>query len=385
MLKTFKFFTSQSIVFGFGALDRLGDELAGFGAKKVLLVADSMLEKLGIAGKVKEAAEEKGIEIGLFTKIEPNPSIELAEEAAELVRSEKYEAVIGLGGGSSMDVGKIAAMLATNPGGPRDYIGVEQVKRFGIPTVMIPTTAGTGSEVTNAAILADHEKNMKFGTMSRFLTPTMCLVDPDLLVTLPSKVTASTGLDALTHSVEAYTGLAAYPMTDLFALESIRLIGKYLRRAVANGKDLEARYNMSLAAMYGGIAIATATVGAAHALAYPIEGIFGTAHGDTNGLMLPYVVEFNSLGNIPKFAKVAEAMGEKVDHLPEREGALKASEAIKKLCEDIEVPLHLSEIGVSEDHIDDLAEKAFSIKRICNNNPRELTLEKVKEIYRKAL
>ena len=283
-----------------------------------------------------------------------------------------------------MDVAKISAMLAKNPGTPRDYLGVEKVNRFGIPTVMIPTTAGTGSEVTNAAILADHDKNMKFGTMSRFLTPSMALVDPNLLMTLPAKVTASTGLDALTHSVEAYTGLAAYPITDLFALKSIELIGTYLRRAVANGKDMEARYNMSLAAMYGGIAIATATVGAAHALAYPIEGIFGTAHGDTNGLMLPYVVEFNALSNIPKFVNIAKAMGEKVDHLSEREGALKASESIKKLCEDIEVSLHLSEIGVTEDQIDDLAEKAFSIKRICNNNPRELTLEKVKRIYRDA-
>jgi alcohol dehydrogenase class IV len=385
-MKTFKFFTSQSIVFGCGALDRLGDEILGFNSKKVFLVADPVLEKLGIVDRVKNAIEKSEIEVVLFTKVEPNPTIELGEEAAEIVRSQKdIGAVIGLGGGSSMDVAKISAMLAKNPGSVRDYIGVEKVKQFGLPTIMIPTTAGTGSEVSNASILADKQKHLKLGTMSRFLTPSLALVDPCLLTSLPPSVTASTAMDALTHAVEAYTANKAYPMTDLFALKSVELIGKYLRQAYSNGENLEARYNISLAALYAGIAIATASVGAAHALAYPVEGEYNLAHGVANGLMLPYVSEFNMLSNLGKFGEIAKAMGERTEGLSERDAALKGVEAIKQLCVDLSIPLHLREFGIKEDVLDHLSEQAFGIKRIIDNNPRKLTLADIKKIYTMAL
>jgi len=385
-MKTFKFFTSQSIVFGCGALDRLGDEILGFNSKKVFLVADPVLEKLGIVDRVKGAIEKSQIEVVLFTKVEPNPTIELGEEAAEIVRSQKdIGTVIGLGGGSSMDVAKISAMLAKNPGSVRDYIGVEKVKQFGLPTIMIPTTAGTGSEVSNASILADKQKHLKLGTMSRFLTPSLALVDPCLLTSLPPSVTASTAMDALTHAVEAYTANKAYPMTDLFALKSVELIGKYLRQAYSNGENLEARYNISLAALYAGIAIATASVGAAHALAYPVEGEYNLAHGVANGLMLPYVAEFNMLSNLGKFGEIAEAMGERIEGLSERDAALKGVEAIKQLCVDLSIPLHLRDFGIKEDVLDHLSEQAFGIKRIIDNNPRKLTLADIKKIYTMAL
>ncbi len=385
-MKTFKFFTSQSIVFGCGALDRLGDEILGFNSKKVFLVADPVLEKLGIVDRVKGAIEKSQIEVVLFTKVEPNPTIELGEEAAEIVRSQKdIGTVIGLGGGSSMDVAKISAMLANNPGSVRDYIGVEKVKQFGLPTIMIPTTAGTGSEVSNASILADKQKHLKLGTMSRFLTPSLALVDPCLLTSLPPSVTASTAMDALTHAVEAYTANKAYPMTDLFALKSVELIGKYLRQAYSNGENLEARYNISLAALYAGIAIATASVGAAHALAYPVEGEYNLAHGVANGLMLPYVAEFNMLSNLGKYGEIAKAMGERVEGLSERDAALKGVEAIKQLCVDLSIPLHLRDFGIKEDVLDHLSEQAFGIKRIIDNNPRKLTLADIKKIYTMAL
>jgi len=385
MINTFKFFTSQSIVFGLNSLDLLADRVKGFEVKKILITTDPILGKLGITDKVKSAVEKSDIDVVLFNKIYQNPSIELAEECAELVKAKDIELVIGLGGGSSMDVAKISAMLAKNPGTVRDYLGVEKVKRFGLPTIMIPTTAGTGSEVTNGAILADKKKHLKFGTMSSFLIPSVALVDPCLAVSLPPSITASTAMDALTHSVEAYTALKASPMTDLFAFKSIELIAQNIRKAVSNGADLEARYNISLAAMYGGIAIATASVGAAHALAYPIEASYNLAHGVANGLMLPYVVEFNMLSDIPKFVDIARAMGENVYNLSSREAALKGVHAIKQLCLDLEVPLHLSEVGVTEEVLDNLTEQAFSIKRLINNNPRILTVEKIKNIYKNAM
>lgn len=385
MIKTFNFFTSQSIVFGLNSLDLLANKVKDFEVKKILIVTDPILEELGITGKMKSALEKKDINVVLFNKIHQNPAIEIAEECAELVREEVIELVVGLGGGSSMDVAKISAMLAKNPGTVRDYLGVEKVKRYGLPTIMIPTTAGTGSEVSNGGQLTDREKHLKFGTISRFLTPTLALIDPCLTVSLPPAVTASTGMDALTHSIEAYTALKASPMTDLFALKSIELIAQNIRKVVSNGADLEARYNISLAALYGGIAMATASVGAAHALAYPMEGSYHVAHGVANGLMLPYVVEYNMLSDISKFVDIAKAMGENVYNLSSREAALKSVQSIKQLCLDLEIPLHLREIGIKEEILDSLAEQAFNIKRLINNNPRILTLEKIKEIYKNAM
>jgi alcohol dehydrogenase class IV len=284
-----------------------------------------------------------------------------------------------------MDIASITSVMMTNTGTVYDYFGINLVKNPGIPTILIPTTAGTGAEATPNAILTDTKEKLKKAIVSPYILPRVAIVDPLLHLSMPPSVTSSSGIDALTHAVESFTSNNANILTDLFAKESMIMIGRSLRTAVANGNDREARYDMAIGSLYAGISLANAGVTAVHALAYPLGGQFNVAHGIANGLLLPYVMEFNVLGNIPKFAQIAQFLGEKLNHLSLLDQAYQAAKAVKAIYRDLKIPQSLTELKVPKGAIPTMAKAAVNVTRLMGNNPRTMTLQDVEGIYEKAL
>lgn len=383
--KIISFRSPHLILAGMGSLERLGEEAKALGTKKALLVTDKGVMTSGIGEKAQALLKKEGIELDVFDKVISDPDIGCAEACIEIAKRDKYDLILGVGGGSSMDIASAVSVMCTNPGTVRDYLGINLVKNPGIPTILIPTTAGTGAEVTPNAILTDVEAKLKKAIVSPYILPRVAIVDPLLSVSMPPQVTSSSGIDALTHAVESYTSNKATIMTDLFAKEAIILIGQSLRTAVANGNNLQARYDMSIGSLYAGIALANAGVTAVHALAYPLGGQFKVAHGIANGLLLPYVMEFNVLGDIPKFVQIAQYLGEKVEHLPFVEQAYHASKAVKAIYRDLKIPQSLTELKVPKEAIPEMARAAMNVTRLMGNNPRDMTVEDVERIYEKAL
>jgi alcohol dehydrogenase class IV len=373
------------ILAGVNSLERLGDEAKAVEAKKALLVTDKGVVESGIGERVQALLKKEGIEIDIFNEVIPDPDIGCAEACIEMAKSERYELILGVGGGSSMDIASVASVMSTNPGRIQDYLGINLVKKPGIPTILIPTTAGTGAEVTPNAILTDVEAKLKKAIVSPYILPRVAIVDPLLSLSMPPPVTSSSGIDALTHAIESYTSNNATVLTDLFAKEAIMLIGRSLRTAVANGNNLQARYDMSIGSLYAGIALANAGVTAVHALAYPLGGQFNVAHGIANGLLLPYVMEFNVLGDIPKFAQIAQLLGEKVEPLPLLEQAHRAANTVKAIYKDLKIPQSLTELKVPKEAIPGMAKAAMNVTRLMGNNPREMAVEDVERIYEEAL
>jgi len=373
------------ILAGFGALDRLGQEAMNIGARKALIVTDKGVINSGIEKKVKDHLDKNGVSVGIFDDVMSDPDIANAEACIEVGKKDRYDLIIGVGGGSSMDIASIASVMMTNAGTVHDYFGINLVKNPGIPTILIPTTAGTGAEVTPNAILTDTKEKLKKAVVSPHILPRVAIIDPLLHLSMPPSVTSSSGIDALTHAIESYTSNNATILTDLFAKESMILIGRSLRTAVVNGNDMEARYNMAIGSLYSGISLANAGVTAVHALAYPLGGQFNIAHGIANGLLLPYVMEFNVLGNIPKFAQVAQFLGEKVEHLSLLDQAYQAAKTVKAIYRDLKIPQSLTELKVPKEAIPVMAKAAVNVTRLMGNNPRTMTVQDVERIYEKAL
>jgi len=383
--KVVSFRSPHLILAGVNSLERLGDEAKAVEAKKALLVTDKGVVESGIGERVQALLKKEGIEIDIFNKVIPDPDIGCAEACIEMAKSERYELILGVGGGSPMDIASVASVMSTNPGRIQDYLGINLVKKPGIPTILIPTTAGTGAEVTPNAILTDVEAKLKKAIVSPYILPRVAIVDPLLSLSMPPPVTSSSGIDALTHAIESYTSNNATVLTDLFAKEAIMLIGRSLRTAVANGNNLQARYDMSIGSLYAGIALANAGVTAVHALAYPLGGQFNVAHGIANGLLLPYVMEFNVLGDVLKFAQIAQLLGEKVEPLPLLEQAYRAANAVKAIYKDLKIPQSLTELEVPKEAIPGMAKAAMNVTRLMGNNPREMAVEDVERIYEEAL
>jgi alcohol dehydrogenase class IV len=373
------------ILAGLGAFERLGPEAKGMGATKAFVVTDKNVIDSGIGKKAQEILGKEGIGVEFFDRVIPDPDVACFETCLEMAKKQKFDLIIGIGGGSSMDIASITSVMLTNPGTVYDHFGVNLVKNPGVPVILIPTTAGTGAEVTPNAILTDTKAKLKKAVVSPFILPRVAIIDPLLTVSMPPSVTSSSGIDALTHAVESYTSNNANILTDLFAKEAMILIGRSLRTAVANGNNLEARYDMSIGSLYAGISLANAGVTAVHALAYPLGGTFNVAHGIANGLLLPYVMEFNVLGNIPKFAQIARFLGEKVDQLPLLDQAYQAPRAVKAIYRDLKIPQSLTELKVPREGIPDMAKAAMNVTRLMGNNPRAITVQDVERIYEKAL
>jgi alcohol dehydrogenase class IV len=398
--QTWTFHSAGQLLFGRDAVRQLGEVAGRLGARRLLLVTDPALLKAGLVERVHAPLSEGGVSVEIFPDGEPEPSLRAAEACLAMARRCQPDAVLGLGGGSNMDLAKITATALRHGGGPRDYVGDDKVPGPVAPLVCVPTTAGTGSEVSAAAVLTDTDARMKVGVLSNYLRPQVAVVDPLLTVSCPPKVTADSGIDALTHAIEAYTAVdnatfplppgertvyqGRHPMSDVLAEKAIALVGRHLRAAVADGGDLEAREGMALGATLAGLAFSNVGVAAVHALEYPVGGATHCSHGAGNGLLLPAVMRFNLPARVKEFAVIARLLGEDVLGLTEPQAAERAVTAVERLRADVGIPQRLRDLGVTEGQLRPFAEKAFGIRRILRVNPRPVTVEDLEGIYRAA-
>jgi alcohol dehydrogenase len=381
MKKTFSFTGAKKIVFGNGSFDELGEYIKELGGDKPLIVLDKNLSEAGFREKVSNLLDRGGIKYAIFDRVEAEPALELADQGAKIALKEKCDSVVGIGGGSAMDVAKAVAVLAANKGKAVNYLGLNKVPGQGLPKIMVPTTAGTGSEVTFTAVFSRKDLKKKEGINSPYLYPELALLDPQLTLSFPPGPTAATGIDALCHAIESYTSLNSSPMSELVSLEAIDLISSNLRACVHDGSNLEAREQMLLGSLYAGLGLANAGVGAAHSLSYPLGGKYGISHGLANTIMLPPVMEFNLPAALEKFAVIASVMGEQTDDLPLRDAAYLAVEAVEALIEDCGIYTGLKELGIPEEEFPELAKVAMTVARPLENNPRKMTLEDAIEMY----
>jgi len=385
MSKVATFRVPGQITFGAGAIETVGAEAKGLGASHAFVLSDPNLQKLGVTDRVVASLSTQGVRSTVYAEIEFEPSIQSVAPAAESARASGCDLVIGLGGGSTMDTAKAVAMLTRNAGQAEDYLGIGLVKQHGVPMILMPTTSGTGAEITPNALFYIPAAREKRAVVSPHIIPDVALLDPLVTLTVPPPVTAATGLDALSHAVESYTSLNASPLTDLYALEAIRLIGAHLRTVVANGSDLAAREGMLRASLYAGIGIGNAGTNVVHALAYPLQGQHRVTHGVANSLLLPYGMEFNALSNLSKFADVAEALGEPIAGLSPRSAAARSTDACRELSQDIGIPRTMREVGIKLQDIEDLVDGAMKMTRLLVNNPRQVRPEDARAIFERAL
>jgi alcohol dehydrogenase len=385
MSKVWEFASTQRVVFGKGSINQLNDILLDLHAKRVFIITDPGIKNAGILDKVAATLDEKEFQVEIFSEAQAEPSIEVALECFDFAKSKQdTDVIIGLGGGSSIDLAKVTALLMAHGGNPRDYFGEFKVPGQVAPMIAIPTTAGTGSEVTPVAVVTDTENKLKVGISDNYLRPTVALLDPELTVGLPAYVTACSGIDALSHAIEAYTAKpfssvvanekilfqGSQPVSDALAFSAIELIAENLVVAVRQGSNLEARSNMLLASMLAGMAFSNAGTALSHALAYPIGGLVHSPHGEVTGLMMPYVMNFNASVVPEKMIKIANAFGIQTKKMNKNEAAKAAGEAVLQLLKDIGLPTKLNQIGIKEENLDEIGRRTLGISRLVRNNPR---------------
>lgn len=374
------------LIFGSGTSAQVGEECRRLGVRRGLIVTDEVLLKLGVLDNIKQALKQAKIQLTIFSGVFTEPTVEFVQEGIKSYRENGCDFLLAVGGGSPIDTAKAIAIMVTNTGAIEDYQGTNKIKEKGAPVIAIPTTAGTGSEVTQFTIITDTKRDVKMLIASPFLTPQQAIVDPLLTLSMPRGLTAATGIDALTHAVEAYVSVKAQPMSDLFALSAIELISGNLRQAWSNGNNREAREKTMLGALQAGIAFNNSSVALVHGMSRPIGAYFHVAHGVSNAALLSIVTEFSLIGNPERYARIAQAMGENIEGLTVMEAADLAAESITNLVEDIEIP-SLPELGVDKEKLDkvapQMAEDAIASGSPANN-PRQATKEEIVELYKLA-
>lgn len=384
MKMNFAFTGAKKIVFGNGSFDALVDYIKELKGARPLIVLDQNLAGAGFQERIENLLNKGGMKYVIFDKVISEPPLELVDDGAKAAIKGKCDCVVGIGGGSAMDTAKAISAVAGNKGKAVQYLGLNNVPGPGLPQIQVPTTAGTGSEVTFTAVFVRKHLKKKDGMNSPYLYPDIALLDPTLTLTLPPKATAETGIDALCHAIESYTSLNASPMSEMFSLEAIRLISENLRSCVHNGSDLQAREQMLLGSLYAGIGLANAGVTAVHSLSYPLGSRYGVPHGLANTMILPAVMAYNLPGALEKFTDIAEVMGEVTDNLPLREAASLAVEAVEALIEDCGIATTLETLDILEEVFPELAEVAMTVARPLANNPCKMTLEDMVDIYKQC-
>jgi len=369
------------IILGMNTVSLIAEEVRKLGGQNVFIVTDQGVVQAGLLEKILEPLKKEKISYAIFDQVEAEPSIENLLAATQKARTSPVDLFIGLGGGSVMDTTKMVSVLQVHDLDIRELFGVDKVTKPGLPTIMLPTTSGTGSEVTRNAVFTDKRENLKKVVSSQAIVPTVAIVDPMLTVTMPPPITATTGIDAFIHAVESYLAINASPLTDPLAWEATRLIAANLGPAVANGQDLVARYNMSLGSLMAGITLNNAGVGAVHALAYPVGAEYHVPHGIANVVTFIPTMEYISMARIPKFVQLAAAMGEPIAGLAPREAVNRAIGAMRDLIEKVGLPTRLRDIGATADRIPYMAQAAFKEKRLLGNTPRQLTEEDIRKIF----
>jgi alcohol dehydrogenase len=369
---------------GSGTVNEVGDRVKVLGGSKALIVTDAGLVKLGVADNVKKIIEGAGLEAVIFGGAEPNPTDKNVDAGFEVWKNENCNAIVSLGGGSSHDCAKGIGLLASNGGKIHDYEGIDKSNNPMVPLIAVNTTAGTASEMTRFCIITDSSRKVKMAIVDWRVTPKISINDPDLMVGMPPALTAATGMDALTHAIEAYVSTAATPLTDSAALMAIELVSQYLPIAVANGTNMEAREKMAYAQFLAGMAFNNASLGYVHSMAHQLGGFYNLPHGVCNAILLPHVEQFNLIGCADRLRDVAAAMGENVDGLSVFDAAQKAIDSIKKLSSSIGIPSGLKELNVKEEDFEIMAKNA-KVDACQFTNPRTATLEQVIQIFKNAM
>ncbi|MFY3791530.1 iron-containing alcohol dehydrogenase [Ureibacillus sp. MALMAid1270] len=370
---------------GWGSLSHFIEEVERFNAKKVLVITDPFLKEIGLTDQVTVPLAGAGYEFEIYSEVVPEPPLAVGEKLVAFTRENNFDLVVGIGGGSALDLAKLAGVLAAHEGKVEDYLnltGTKKVTEKGLPTILIPTTSGTGSEVTNIAVLS--LETTKDVVTHDNLLPDVAIVDPALTVSLPPKVTAATGIDALTHAVEAYISKNASPVSDALAIQAIRLISNSIRKAVSNGSDQEARTNMSYGSYLAGLAFFNAGVAGVHALAYPIGGQFHISHGESNAVLLPYVMGYIRQSCEKRMKDIYDAMGFSSANLSQEEASYRCVSELKRLVEDVNIPSTLKGFNISEDALESLTKDALEQKRILARSPMTLAREDIFTIYKAA-
>jgi len=387
-LQPFVFDEPTKIIYGEGSLKELKNELIRLNSKSVLLVCDQGIVKAGLADKVREVVEDTpGVKFSQYDKIIVNPLDTTMDEGFEFAIANNVDTVIGLGGGSSMDSAKGIALLMTNGGKMREYLMEGKVVTKVIaPTICIPTTAGTGSEVTRTVVATDHVSKFKDGfKYADTMYAKVAILDPELMAGLPPHVLAACGMDALTHAIEAYTTWKANPITDAMNLHAIKLIGQNIYKAYCQPANMDAKGKMLLASTITGVAFDQAGLGLAHCMGHPMGGLFNVPHGVACGMALPVVMEFNLIASPEKFADIAAALGKDIYGMTAMEAAQLAVDAVREMLEKMNLPRTLGEVDITEADIPALVKDAMGFPGMRGANPRVATIKDVEDLFRKLL
>lgn len=388
MTSTYHFQSVKHIVHGPHSLDQLADKLALLDrpVRRIAFITQPVIEQMGVAERVAAALAQHDVQTLVVRDVQPEPSIENVETVfREQIAPFAPDAILSIGGGSVLDAAKLFAVRLTNDEPLRQWLGVDLIKRPGVPLVLVPTTAGTGSEVTPNAIVTLPDEELKVGIVSRHLLPQLVILDATLTVGLPKPITAATGMDAFIHALESYISTKANPISDMFAMESMRLIGANLVEAYQHGESLSARQAMLMGSMYGGLALTAAGTAAVHALAYPLGGMFNITHGVANSMLLPHVMQFNLDAIVERLAHVAHALQIARHDDSDQAAAEKLLARLREWTAVLEIPQDLRRFGVDEEHLEPLAIAAAKVKRLLGNNPKPLGHEDIKTIYRNLL
>ncbi len=384
----YRYFRVPPVVLqGMGASEAIGDEIKKRGCARALLVTDPVMTQTGVTESIVADLKQCGVGVTVYDQVTSEPTDKFVEAGLKLLKAKQCDIVVALGGGSPIDTAKAIAIMATNKGKIADYMGLGKVPKPGLPIVAVPTTAGTGSEVTMVTIITDTKNDVKMLIGTPHAMPTIAVLDPLLTVSMPRGITAGTGLDALTHAIEAYVSLKAQPLTDMLALRAIEMISGNLRQAWANPNNLKARAEMLLASCMAGMAFSNASVALVHGMSRPVGALFHVPHGVSNAALLGTVMDFSLMGNPARYADIAAALGEEVDGLTDLEAAEIGVLAVRRLVADLKVP-SLAQLGVEKAKLDKVVEK-MARDAIASgspgNNPRIATPAEIVELYYKAL
>lgn len=377
-MKTIALQQPQKIVFGSGCINNFVEDFQKLGFKRLFILTAPPIRPL--IADMQQQLEQMGVAMEVFDQIVAEPTVTDFKNILTKAQTFQADSVIGVGGGSVLDITKLVATLFDGKQQVEDCFGIGFIKEKGLWFACMPTTAGTGSEVSPNAILLDERDKLKKGIVSPFLMADVAYADPKLTLTVPAKVTADTGMDALTHCIEAYTNKFAHPMVDMYALKGIELLAKNLLRAVKDGNDLEAREACALGSLYGGLCLGPVNTAAVHALSYPLGGEYHIPHGLSNAILLPSVMKFNRPANLKKYAEVAVAMGAPVGQNDD-ETAQNGVDFIYQLSEAVGIPSKLTDIGIPQEAVPHLAKAAMEVQRLLKNNPREVTEQDAINIY----
>ncbi len=378
LLNSFSFELPTKIEYGIGVVERLAEIIKALNAESLLVVTDKGIRNSGLLKRISNLLDANKLEHNIFDNVEPNPKDYNVQEGAEMAKRLNPDCLVTVGGGSPIDCAKAIAVVARQGGAARDYVGPDKIGGDVLPLIAIPTTAGTGSEVTFSSVITDSQEKYKFSIKDPKIAPKVALVDPEMTLTMPPGLTAATGMDALTHAIEGFTANAAEPIADSAALYAIELITAYLRAAVSDGSNLEARAGMLLGSVLAGIAFSHSDVAAVHCVAEALGGKYDAAHGVCNAVVLPAVMEYNLDYCKDRYARIAAAMG--LSHENVEEGARQAVKAVQKLASDVRLP-EFGSLGVQEKDFEELALNSF--KNGSNiDNPRPMTEEDYLSLFR---